>query len=965
VLLLFVLCMFASSARADDVADEADILFNLGAELYERGDYRGALSHFLVSNRLAENRNVLFNIALSYERLGRVPEAYRYYARSLDGEPDPAVVARLNAALARLAQRVGLLHIVTDPPGARLYVDRRDLGERGAAPETIALLAGSYRVLAELEGYELAESEPVALKIGEERTVSLQLTRIVGTVRVSGPAGASVFLDAESSADQCRAPCDLPAAPGQHTLIVARPGFRAARVPVSVVADQVSSLSVDLAPESGSLLVTADETGAVLEIDGLSRGLLPARVELPVGQHTLRVSLQGFQTIERQATVREGEETRVELKLASIDVVEAASRVVEPIEDAPASISLIGSQELRSMRYPTLAEALRGTRGVYLTDDRGYTSLGFRGLALPGSYGKRALVTLDGMPTNDDWSWASFNGFDLRTDLEDIDRIEIVRGPGSVVYGTSAFTGVINLVSRNREVPSGVETSASAVADGVLRGRIRLTQHFGPDAGVWVSLAAGTSRGRDFFFPEYVTDGPPEVAGDVRGLDGARFGTLSGRAWWRDVSLAWSLNHHSKYLPTGQFDALLGDGRALQQDTRGFIEARFEPRIGPTVTSLTRVHANQYAYRGYTPLSFEDNGLDITRYDSYWFGAEQRFIFEPSPELNASVGTEVQAFPLIHAREQDEVRGEYLDDDRQLLVAAAYGSLDVRPLPRLSLSAGARLDYYSTSGAALNPRLAIITQPYRGGNLKLLFGKAFIAPSFGESHYAYYGLVSNPDLRPENLYSAEIEWSHHISPLIVATAALYSNYVTDLITLEELPQNARGEIFNQYQNAQTPIGTQGLELEVRRDWKAGYMLGASLSVQRSAYLRSHRIGDVLTLKPAPDYRELPNAPAAMASLRVAAPLLSRLLRIMGRLTYETGRYDRNAAADDPIQTHTEDSWLLDVVLSGNEASGRFSYSLGVYNALDADAGHPVSSEFRQLSIPITGRSLLAAVNVSF
>ena len=106
----------------------------------------------------------------------------------------------------------------------------------------------------------------------------------------------------------------------------------------------------------------------------------------------------------------------------------------------------------------------------------------------------------------------------------------------------------------------------------------------------------------------------------------------------------------------------------------------------------------------------------------------------------------------------------------------------------------------------------------------------------------------------------------------------------------------------------------------------------------------------------------------MASFRAAAPILSRQLRIMGRLSYETGRFDRNVEARDPeapMQTHTEDSWLLDVVLSGSEANGRFGYSLGVYNALDADAGQPVSSEFRQLSIPITGRSLLAAVNVSF
>jgi outer membrane receptor protein involved in Fe transport len=961
--------LLASSgdARADDVADEADILFNLGAEQYERGDYRGALSQFLVSNRLAQNRNVLFNIALCYERLGRAPEAYRYYARSLQGEPDPAVIARLNAALERLSQQVGLLRIVTSPPGARLYVDRRDLGERGASPETIAVLAGTYRVLAELDGYELAESEPVELTIGQERTVSLELRRIVGTVRVSGPVGASVFLDAENSPEQCRAPCELPAAPGQHTLIISRPGFRAARVPVSVSADRVAALSVDLAPESGSLLVQADEAGALLEVDGRPRGLLPALLELPVGEHALRVSLQGFQTIEDRVSIREGDEKRVDLKLSSIDVVEAASRAREPIEEAPASISLIGSQELRSMRYPTLAEALRGTRGVYVTDDRGYTSLGLRGLALPGSYGKRVLVTLDGMPTNDDWSWASFNGFDLRTDLEDIDRIEVVRGPGSVVYGTSAFTGVINLVSRNQEVPSGVEASASAVLDGVLRGRLRLTRHFSPHAGAWVSLAGGTSRGRDFFFPEYVTDGPPEVAGDVRGLDAAHFGTLSGRAWWRDLAIGWQLNHHLKHLPTGQFEALLGDGRARQSDTRGFIEARLEPRIGPTVTSLTRVHANLYAYRGYTPLSPDDDGLDTTRFESYWFGAEQRFAFDPSPQLQASVGSEVQAYPIIHAREGSEVE-QYLNDRRQLLVAAAYANLDVRPLPHVQLSAGARLDYYSTSGAALNPRLALIAQPYRGGNVKLLFGKAFIAPSLGESQYSYYDLVRNPDLRPENLYSVELEWSHHLSELVVATAALYSNYVTDLISLEELPgDGGDGQelTFNQYQNAETPIGTQGAELELRRDWKAGYMLAASLSLQRSAYLRSRRLGDVLTLEPSPQFRELPNAPATMASLRVAAPILSRQLRIMGRLTFETGRFDRNASVEDPIQTHTESSWLVDMVLSGNEASGRFGYSLGVYNALDADTGHPVSSEFRQLSIPISGRSLLAAVNVSF
>jgi outer membrane receptor protein involved in Fe transport len=963
--LLSELVLFAATARADDMADEAEVEFNLGAERYERGDYRSALSHFLASNRLAQNHNVLFNIALSYERLGRLPEAYRYYARSLEGESDEAVSAHLQAALARLARRVALMHVITTPPGARLYIDRRDLGERGAAPQTMALEPGTYRVFADLEGYRVAESEPVELRVGAERTVSLELQRIVGTIRISGPAGAAVHLNAESSADACQAPCDLPAPPGQHTLIVSKVGFRTARVPISIGADQVSSLFVDLVPESGSLLVTADEPGAMIEVDGLLRGGVPASFDVPVGPHAIRVGAQGFQPIERQIEIRANQQTRLDLKLVSVGVVEAASRLEETVDDAPASISLIGSQELRGMRYPTLAEALRGTRGVYLTDDRGYTSIGFRGLALPGSYGKRVLVTLDGMPTNDDWTWASFNGFDLRTDLEDIERIEVVRGPGSVVYGTSAFTGVINLVSRSKDVPSGIETGASVASDGLFRARARLTRHFGPSTGVWASISGGASEGRDFFFPEYLPDGPPEVAGHARGLDAARFATFTGRAWWKDLTVSWSLNHYDKHLPTGQFEAIFADGRSRQSDTRGFVEARFEPQLSATVSSLTRVHANIYAYRGYIPLLPSEGGLDESRFDSYWFGAEQRFVISPSRLWKASLGSEVQAFPLARARDVSEIEGEYQDDRQRLLVAALYANLDVRPLPRLKLSAGARFDYYSLSGGALNPRIALITQPYPGGNLKLLFGKAFIAPSVSESSYAYYDLINNPNLRPEHLYSAEVEWSHRLSPLVVATASAYSNYVTDLIELEALPENAEGATFNQYQNARTPIGTLGTELEVRRDWNAGWMVAGSYSLQRSTYLRSGRLGDLLTLERSPDFRQLPNAPTHLASFRAAAPVLARMLRAMARLSFESGRFDRNSGASDPAQTHTGRALLVDFVFTGREDRLKLDYSLGVYNALDSHAAQPVSSEFRQLSIPIGGRSLLAAASVTF
>jgi outer membrane receptor protein involved in Fe transport len=960
------LWLCAPAARADDVADEADTQFNLGAAEYQNNNFELALSHFLASNRLARNKNVLFNIARCYEQLRRFPEAHRYYTRALEVESNSAAAMSINQALARIADRVALLEIKTDPPGAHIYLDRKDLGERGAAPQVMALPPRTYRVIAELDGYRDATSEPVSLRIGSQRSVALKLERIVGTLGVSGTPGASVRLDADNSPELCRTPCSVTAAPGQHTLILSKEGARTSRIPVSVRAGETSSIEPEVVADTGSLLVNADERGAAIEVDGAAVAFTPAVLSLPVGPHRVRVSMQGFRSVQRDVTIAAEQQVRLELELFSSDSVEAASRVAEPVELAPASVSLISSQELRAMRYPTLAEALRGTRGVFLSDDRGYQALGFRGFGRLGSYGNRVLVTLDGAPLNDDWIWSSYVGFDLRTDLEDIDHIEVVRGPGSVLYGTSAFSGVVNLVTRDEGVPTGRELGLSVAADGVARARARVTQRLGSGVGFWASVSAGQSQGRDFFFPEYVADGPAMVAGNARGVDRARFATFTGRAHYHQLSLSWSLNHHDKQLPTGQFETLFGDGRTRQADTRGFVEARLELPVGGWLTSLTRVHGNLYAYRGDFARSPFDGGLETNAYDSVWAGAEQRFVISPSSAFSLSLGAEGQLHPKVQQSGATEIDGSYLDDQQDFALAALYGSLDLRPVPAVKFSAGGRLDYYSTFGVSFNPRLALILQPYEGGNIKLVAAKAFKAPSVYELSYAFIGQLSNPDLTPENIYSAEIELSQRLGRTVVATVAVYTNYISDLISQEDAPPSPDGTENVQFQNTNTLVGTLGAELEVRRDWKEGWMVAATYSLQRSNYLASEGIGALLTLERSSQFREVPNSPMHLASLKAAAPIMGRALTLMNRLTFEGQRYDNNdSAGSGSSQTRTDANLSWDVVLSGRDGHWGLDYSVGVYNAFDSRADNPVSDEFRQRSIPILGRSFLAAAGVTF
>src|SRR5258708_36315420 len=143
-----------NDARADDLADEADLQFQLGADRYREADYQGALEHFLASNRLVPNRNVGFNIARCYEQLQQYPAAFRYYTQALEGEQDPQTRGRVEGAIDKIKAHVAVIRIVTDPPGATVYIDRRDLGPRGSSPRTLGLASGQYKGIPELPNYD-------------------------------------------------------------------------------------------------------------------------------------------------------------------------------------------------------------------------------------------------------------------------------------------------------------------------------------------------------------------------------------------------------------------------------------------------------------------------------------------------------------------------------------------------------------------------------------------------------------------------------------------------------------------------------------------------------------------------------------------------------------------------------------------------------------------------------------------
>ncbi len=397
----------ASAQRARDprldLAAEADLHFELGVEMQRRGDFFGALEHYLLSNRLAYNRNVVFNIAHCYQEVGHFAEAYRYYSDYLEedlSDDDRRVAER---SLAQIERRVALIQITSTPPGATIFVDRVELGARGQTPRTLAVDPGSYRVILQQEGYESASAEVRAAR-GETGEITLSLTPILGTLELVGePAGAEVRVDDPASEPVGTLPSEIPLVPGHHTLIVSAEGHQTDQVDVTVQPRERIRRRVALSLETGSVLVDAQERGALIEIDGTAMGFTPAVLpRVPSGTHTVRISRSGFRPFEDTIQVVPNEQTPVEVRLRLQQEVTAASRQAESIFDAPASVTVIPQEELRAFGFQTLWDALGGLRGIYQTNDRSYRSLGFRGFSQPQDYGNHLLVLTDGHVMNDD-----------------------------------------------------------------------------------------------------------------------------------------------------------------------------------------------------------------------------------------------------------------------------------------------------------------------------------------------------------------------------------------------------------------------------------------------------------------------------------------------------------------------------------------------------------------------------------
>jgi outer membrane receptor for ferrienterochelin and colicins len=637
-----------------------------------------------------------------------------------------------------------------------------------------------------------------------------------------------------------------------------------------------------------------------------------------------------------QAPVQFASVSEESLLFQEIPSVYGASKFEQKVTQAPSSVSIVTSQDIKKNGYRTLADILRSVPGFYVTYDRNYSYVGVRGFGRPGDYNSRILLLFDGHRTNDNVFNQALVGTEAVLDVDLIDRVEIIRGPGSSLYGSNAFFGVINIITRRGRDLKGTEVSGEAGSFNTYKGRLSYGNRYQNGTEAIMSASAYDSKGDRLYYSEY--DSPATNNGITNNTDYDRSQNLFSTVAFGDFTLQGAYSSRTKGIPTGAFSTDFNDPRNKTVDTRSYADLKYEHGMTTRTDLTVRLFYDYYHYTGDYLYSGVTN-RDVT--NGTWLGSEVKLSTRLQDMQRLIIGAEYQG--SIREDQQNfnvDPYASYLDDVRRSRIMATYLQDEITFSKSLILNAGVRYDHYSTFGGTTNPRLALIATPAEKSTIKVLYGSAFRAPNDYELYYQVPGLsVANPDLKPEKITTTEVVYDQYFGDHLRASVSGYYYKIKDLINYGTDPVT----LLPQFQNLDE-VTAKGSEAELDGKWANGVEARISYTVQRT---KDQLTGDPLT-----------NSPGQMGKIVLNVPVIKEKLflgveeQYLGRRKTDAGGYASAFA-------------ITNLTLFSQNLLQRLEASVSIYNLFDKEYGDPVTLDFVQPTIRQDGRSYRFKLTYAF
>jgi iron complex outermembrane receptor protein len=666
------------------------------------------------------------------------------------------------------------------------------------------------------------------------------------------------------------------------------------------------------------------------------------------------------------------------------ETIEGVSKHAESLADAPATVTVLTHDDIERYGLRTIADVLSfASLGNMSYSDRRYDFAGGRGLFFFEDYNTRILVMLNGHPLNEPWNNFGGIGREMVVPLDLAERVEIIYGPSSLLYGGYSLYGIVNVVTQNGESAAGSRVRASA---GSWETGEVLVSHgrSGSSRGTpWnVLFAAGYYRSRgealdlDPIDVEYPAqpNGDPVWGGPQSGTDAERSPFAFVYAKRGELSLLLRSGFRKHGAPLAPYESIYGSTRELVRDTKHFGEIRWDRALSARLGLSLRAFHDDYTYEEHDPYFDPDTYPGQETYDfvlkthDWDSGAEARVRYE-GPRHALTVGGEYRHRGMNQQVYDRFVDGSVAPDsftetpvDGHL--AVGYLQEEWRPLERVRLVGGLNIADTSPGGRRVQPRAAVIVKPRAALSLKLLYNEGFRPPSIFEASYGdFVTQIANPALRSERIRSGELSLLWKPSPRLSAQGYAFTSRLLGLIRNNEIgsPEDVESGIVAPSGDPAELVGL--FQYQAAGDVRSS---GAGLALQARA-----RRGVRGYLNVACSRARIVRAGEPDGTLAGSSSWLAS-----GGLSGEVGRATVSASAryvgpHDLEETHADGSRAGDFLEANLRLSvrARLRYpvrlDLDVRNLFDAAGAQASSFIYTPARVPIEGRRLLVAADVKF
>lgn len=620
-------------------------------------------------------------------------------------------------------------------------------------------------------------------------------------------------------------------------------------------------------------------------------------------------------------------------QLVALRTVSAASKFEQLISEAPSAVVVLTAADIKAFGWRTLADALASLPGVYVTNDRNYTYLGARGFLPPGDYNSRFLLLIDGARTNEAVYDQAALGREGLLDMDMVQRIEFVPGPGSAVYGSNALFGVINIITKDGTELHGPQTAVAAGSHGERTLRASWGWHGQNGADVVLSASVHGRDGENLYFPQF--DTPEQNNGVAERLDYERARNFLLKASYAGVTLSATHVHRTKGVPTASFGAVFNTPNRTT-DVQSVVNLKLTRALTPRLTLEAQALWGKADYVGIGAYPGESlpSVTNIDGAHARWYAANVHATLTALRGHKLVFGVDVG-----HDARRDQFNydlapfRQLIDDRRSGHRRSLFVEDEIRLSGNVLLNLGVRHDRHGSGARNTNPRAALLYKLTPSDTIKLIYGTAFRVPNAYEMYYVPESAgiqASSLALAPERITTREAVFEHAIGTLGHATLSVFQYAVRDLITQQE-DEDTGLLLFHNLAR----VRAEGAEAALERLLGGGARVRASYAWQRS----QDGSGAALV-----------NSPRHLAKLNLVVPV-SGVARLGGEVQCLSSRLTEHAS--------TGGHCLANLTLVSSRVVPGADLSLSVFNVTGKRYADPAGPAFVQEDLARNGRSFHA------